>query len=142
MTAKEYLKAYAATKDQADAIEERIKQLRELRERVQAVRHNGMPKARKRTDLSDAEVSIDELIEMYIGKIASYIGQETEILERIDRISEADERTVLMFRYVNNKDKSGKKLTWDEIADKIPCTKRTAQYIHGRALKNFPMDDL
>ena len=142
MTAKEYLKAYAATKDQADAIEERITQLRELRERVQAVRHNGMPKARKRTDLSDAEVSIDELIEMYIGKIASYIGQETEILERIDRISEADERTVLMFRYVNNKDKSGKKLTWDEIADKIPCTKRTAQYIHGRALKNFPMDDL
>lgn len=142
MTAKEYLKAYAATKDQADAIEERITQLRELRERVQAVRHNGMPKARKRTDLSDAEVSIDELIEMYIGKIASYIGKETEILERIDRISEADERTVLMFRYVNNKDKSGKKLTWDEIADKIPCTKRTAQYIHGRALKNFPMDDL
>ena len=129
MTAKEYLKGYAATKDQADAIEERITQLRELRERVQAVRHNGMPKARKQTDLSDAEVSIDELIEMYISRIASYIGQ-------------ADERTVLMFRYVNNKDKSGKKLTWDEIADKIPCTKRTAQYIHGRALKNFPMDDL
>ena len=42
MTAKEYLKGYAATKDQADAIEERITQLRELRERVQAVRHNGI----------------------------------------------------------------------------------------------------
>ena len=105
MTAKEYLKGYAATKDQADAIEERITQLRELRERVQAVRHNGMPKARKQTDLSDAEVSIDELIEMYISRIASYIGQEADILERIDRIKEADERTVLMFRYVNNKDK-------------------------------------
>ena len=142
MTAKEYLKGYAATKDQADAIEERITQLRELRERVQAVRHNGMPKARKQIDLSDAEVSIDELIEMYISRITSYIGQEADILERIDRISEADEKTVLMFRYVNNKDKSGKKLTWDEIADKIPCTKRTAQYIHDRALKNFPMDDL
>lgn len=142
MTAKEYLKGYAATKDQADAIEERITQLRKLRERVQAVRHNGMPKTRKQTDLSDAEVSIDELIEMYISRIVSYIGQEADILERIDRISEADERTVLMFKYVNNKDKSGKKRTWDEIADKIPCTKRTAQYIHGRALKNFPMDDL
>ena len=42
MTAKEYLKGYAATKDQADAIEERITQLRELRERVQAVRFAGV----------------------------------------------------------------------------------------------------
>ncbi len=141
MTAKDYLKSYVAEKDQADACQKRIKYLEDMKKRVKAVRYTGMPKAGNQGDLSDAEAYIDELMDKYVSIILSYIGKEADILDRINRMEKAEEREVLMWRYINNRDRDGRKLTWDDIAAKIPCSRRTAENYHGRALQNFPMDD-
>lgn len=141
MTAKDYLKSYVAEKDQADACQKRIEYLEDMKKRVKAVRYTGMPKGSHQGDLSDTEAVIDELMDKYIRIILSYVGKEADILERINRIERPEEREVLMWRYINNRDKDGKKLTWNDIANKIPCSRRSAENYHGRALKNFPMDD-
>lgn len=141
MTAKEYLKRYAAEKKEADTIEERIRELREKREHVQAVRFSGTPRTKQTKDLSGAEAAIDRLVRTYEEKILSYVGKEARIIETIDRMTESEERKVLMLKYVLDiNPATGKKWTWYEIAEEIPCSKRTAQYIHGRALLHFPID--
>lgn len=139
MTAKDYLKAYQAEKREADVIERRIEELERKKKSVQAIRHSGMPRAHEQRDLSDAEASIDELIEKYLQKIMAYIGKETEILGKLEEMKDAEERTVIMLKYVNNKGITSRFLTWYEIAEIMNVSKRTAQYIHGRALQHFPM---
>ena len=141
MTAKEYLKRYAAEKREADIIEARIKELRGRREHIQSVRYSDMPHSGKVKDLSEAEAQIDELVEKYEQKILSYITKEAHILEAIDRMTEWEERKTLMLKYVmDTNPATGKSWTWYEIAEEIACSKRTAQYIHGRALLHFHME--
>lgn len=139
MTAKEYLKAYQAEKLEADAIGRRIKDLERKKQSLEGVRYTWMPKHREQRDLSDPEASIGELTDKYIAKISSYISKEAEIIDRLEKMQDPEERTVIMLRYINSRDASGKPLTWYDIADQMNVSKRTAQYIHGRALQHFPM---
>lgn len=139
MTAKEYLKAYQAEKLEADAIEKRIKELERRKQSLEGVRYTWAPKHRERKDLSDPEASIGELVEKYIKKITAYMGKEADILDRLERMKDPEERTVLLLRYINSKNDSGLPLTWYDIAERMNVSKRTAQYIHGRALRHFPM---
>ena len=140
MTAKEYLKTYQGEKKEADAIEARIMELERKKKRVKAVSHTGVPGSRNRKDLSDAEVAIEELVESYMRVIAAYVTKEADILEKLELMQEAEERTVLMLKYISDKDeRTGRALTWYDIAERMNVSKRTAQYIHGRALQHFPL---
>lgn len=140
MTAKEYLKTYKGEKKEADAIEARIMELERKKKRVKAVSHTGVPGSRNRKDLSDAEVAIEELVESYMRVITAYITKEADILEKLELMQEAEERTVLMLKYISDKDeRTGRALTWYDIAERMNVSKRTAQYIHGRALQHFPL---
>ena len=140
MTAKEYLKTYQGEKKEADAIEARIMELERKKKRVKAVSHTGVPGSRNRKDLSDAEVAIEELVESYMRVITAYITKEADILEKLELMQEAEERTVLMLKYISDKDeRTGRTLTWYDIAERMNVSKRTAQYIHGRALQHFPL---
>lgn len=140
MTAKEYLKTYQGEKKEADAIEARIMELERKKKRVKAVSHTGVPGSRNRKDLSDAEVAIEELVESYMRVITAYITKEADILEKLELMQEAEERTVLMLKYISDKDeRTGRALTWYDIAERMNVSKRTAQYIHGRALQHFPL---
>ena len=130
MTAKEYLKTYQGEKKEADAIEARIMELERKKKRVKAVSHTG----------SDAEVAIEELVESYMRVITAYVTKEADILEKLELMQEAEERTVLMLKYISDKDeRTGRALTWYDIAERMNVSKRTAQYIHGRALQHFPL---
>lgn len=143
MTAKEYLKRYVAEKHEADVLEKRIKELQGKKMRLQAIRHSGTPKSRKQRDQSDAEAAIDELMEMYEGRILSYVGKETDILQRIGKMQDEEERRVLILKYITEINAvTGKRWTWYDIAEEISCSKRNAQYIHGRALQHFPIDEV
>ena len=83
---------------------------------------------------------LERLLEMAQGEyFAQVIDGERNMLYDTTYF---DTRSFDMYQEHQTGHTNRQKLTWDEIADKIPCTKRTAQYIHGRALKNFPMDDL
>ncbi len=140
MTAKEYLKTYQGEKKEADAIEARIMELERKKKRVKAVSHTGVPGSRNRKDLSDAEVAIEELVESYMRVITAYVTKEADILEKLELMQEAEERTVLMLKYISDKDeRTGRTLTWYDIAERMNVSKRTAQYIHGRALQHFPL---
>ena len=88
----------------------------------------------------DPLLTIDELTERYEAKISAYIGKEAYILDKLDEMNDAQERTVLTLRYIESKNRSGEPLTWWDIAERMDCGKRKAQYIHGRALQNFPME--
>ena len=140
MTAKEYLKTYQGETKEADAIEARIMELERKKKRVKAVSHTGVPGSRNRKDLSDAEVAIEELVESYMRVITAYVTKEADILEKLELMQEAEERTVLMLKYISDKDeRTGRALTWYDIAERMNVSKRTAQYIHGRALQHFPL---
>ena len=140
MTAKEYLKTYQGEKKEADAIEARIMELERKKKRVKAVSHTGVPGSRNRKDLSDAEVAIEELVESYMRVITAYVTKEADILEKLELMQEAEERTVLMLKYISDRDeRTGRTLTWYDIAERMNVSKRTAQYIHGRALQHFPL---
>jgi len=140
MTAKEFLKAYRAEKIEAGAYEERIAELKSLRGSIRANRADIAPKAKRKRELLDPLLAIDELTERYEAKVSAYIGKEAYILDRLGEMDDALERTVLTLRYVKNKNSSGEPLTWWDIAERMDCGKRKAQYIHGRALQHFPMD--
>ena len=72
--------------------------------------------------------------------ITAYVTKEADILEKLELMQEAEERTVLMLKYISDKDeRTGRALTWYDIAERMNVSKRTAQYIHGRALQHFPL---
>lgn len=136
MTAKEYLNRYLMEKAAADALERRIGELRQKKERLSACRYSGMPGRRENGDGSDAVVAIEGLIEKYESVVLAYVAREAHILEELDRMDK-DEKTVLLYRYIRNRKPNGEAYTWYEIAEMVPCHKRTAQNLHGRALQHF-----
>ena len=134
MTAKEYLRSFARRKIDTEVLEERIGELKQRKTQLSAVKHSGLPRAKKQMDLSDAEAAIDSLIREYEQDIAKRMREESRIRERIDKMPDPEERKVLRLVYVLDK-----KLTWYEIAEEMSVSKRTAQNIHGRALQHFGM---
>lgn len=141
MTAKEFFKAYWAEKKEADAMERRLKELRRKKESLQAVRHRETPAGHDRKDLSDPIAAIDELTEMYMRKVSAYMGKEAWILDKLEEMDDADERTVLILRYnVEGKGNGNRPMSWYDIAEQMHYSKRKVQYIHGDALQHFPME--
>ena len=134
MTAKEYLRSFARRKIDTEVLEERIGELKQRKTQLRAVKHLGLPRAKKQMDLSDAEAAIDSLIREYEQDIAKRMREESRIRERIDKMPDPEERKVLRLVYILDK-----KLTWYEIAEEMSVSKRTAQNIHGRALQHFGM---
>lgn len=134
MTAKEYLRSFARRKTDTEVLEERIGELKQRKTQLRAVKHPGLPRAKKQMDLSDAEAAIDSLIREYEQDITRRMREESRIRARIDEMPDPEERKVLRLVYVLDK-----KLTWYEIAEEMSVSKRTAQNIHGRALQHFGM---
>ena len=134
MTAKEYLRSFARRKIDTEVLEERIGELKQRKTQLRAVKHSGLPRAKKQMDLSDAEAAIDSLIREYEQDITRRMREESRIRERIDKMPDPEERKVLRLVYILDK-----KLTWYEIAEEMSVSKRTAQNIYGRALQHFGM---
>lgn len=132
MTAKEYLRSFARKKADTDLLMARIEELKRKKEQLHAVKHSGLPRAKKQTDLPEAETALDSLIREYEADAVECASEESRIRERISRIPEPEERKVLRLVYITDR-----KMTWYEIAEELNVSKRTAQNIHGRALLHF-----
>ena len=135
MTAKEYLLRYHTAYREAKDTEVRMAQIRLKYSAPAAIEYSDMPKAHSSEhDLSDYIVKMDELTDRLISKYTRCMAIEADILERLDRMEKQEEREVLRMRYID-----GKK--WEEIADRIGTVTRNIYFIHGRALRNFPLPD-
>ena len=134
MTAKEYLQQYRHIQREIEDIDRRMAQIRLKYAAPSAINYSDMPKAHNSEhDLSDYIVKMDELTDYMISKYTRLRGIEVDIYMRVDRMENQRERELLRFRYIDG-------MTWTEIADALDTTERTVYFIHGRALRHFPMD--
>ena len=134
MTAKEYLHQYRNIQREIEDIDRRMAQIRLKYAAPSAINYSDMPKAHNSEhDLSDYIVKMDELTDYMISKYTRLRGIEVDIYMRVDRMENQRERELLRFRYIDG-------MTWTEIADALDTTERNVYFIHGRALRHFPMD--
>ena len=134
MTAKEYLHQYRNIQREIEDIDRRMAQIRLKYVAPSAINYSDMPKAHNSEhDLSDYIVKMDELTGYMISKYTRLRGIEVDIYMRVDRMENQRERELLRYRYIDG-------MTWTEIADALDITERNVYFIHGRALRHFPMD--
>ena len=134
MTAKEYLHQYRNIQREIEDIDRRMAQIRLKYAAPSAINYSDMPKAHNSEhDLSDYIVKMDELTDYMISKYTRLRGIEVDIYMRVDRMENEKEREHLRYRYIDG-------MTWTEIADALDTTERNVYFIHGRALRHFPMD--
>ena len=134
MTAKEYLQQYRHIQREIEDIDRRMVQIRLKYAAPSAINYSDMPKAHNSEhDLSDYIVKMDELTDYMISKYTRLRGIEVDIYMRVDRMENQKERELLRYRYIDG-------MTWTEIADALDTTERNVYFIHGRALRHFPMD--
>ena len=134
MTAKEYLQQYRHIQREIEDIDRRMAQIRLKYAAPSAINYSDMPKAHNsKHDLSDYIVKMDELTDYMISKYTRLRGIEVDIYMRVDRMENQKERELLRFRYIDE-------MTWTEVADALGTTERNVYFIHGRALRHFPMD--
>lgn len=134
MTAKEYLQQYRHIQREIEDIDRRMAQIRLKYAAPSAINYSDMPKAHNSEhDLSDYIVKMDELTDYMISKYTRLRGIEVDIYKRVDSMENQKERELLRYRYIDG-------MTWTEIADALDTTERNVYFIHGRALRHFPMD--
>ncbi len=134
MTAKDYLKQYQNIKREIEDIDRRMAQIRLKYAAPSAINYSDMPKAHNSEhDLSDYVSKMDELTDYMISKYTRLRGIEVDIYKRVDRMENQQERELLRYRYIDG-------MSWTKIADALLTTERNAYFIHGRALRHFPMD--
>lgn len=134
MTAKEYLLQYRTVQREIEDLDYRMAQLRLKYAAPSAINYSDMPKAHNSEhDLSDYVAKMDEMTDYMISKYTRLRGVEVDIYLRLDRMENQDERELLRYRYIDG-------LTWVQIADRLHTVERNVYFIHGRALRNFPMD--
>ena len=134
MTAKEYLLQYQHIQREIEDIDRRMAQVRLKYAAPSAINYSDMPKAHNSNhDLSDYVAKMDELTDYMISKYTRLRGIEIDIYMRVDRMENQQERELLRYRYIDG-------MTWTQVADAMLTTERNVYFIHGRALKHFPMD--
>lgn len=79
---------------------------------------------------ADTIVKAESHLESLRANITRLYRIREQILAVIEKIPDSRYKTVLIERYING-------MTFDEIADTIGRTRRTAERIHGEALKMF-----
>ena len=136
MTVKEYLLRYQAAKREARDTELRLTQLRLKYAAPGAIQYSDMPKAHNTEhDLSDYAAKLDGLTDQLVKYYSKCIGIEADILDRLSRMADQEEREVLRYRYIDG-------MKWEDIACLVPCNLRTIYKIHGRALMHFPKEGI
>ncbi len=126
---KEYLRGYEKALRQMERSELRIKEMR-LNRIFPSVINDGMPHTSGQSDLSEYAALLDQEERRYIKYRYQRIRKCKEITDRIEQLSDEDEKDVLMCRYI-------KLMKWEDIAVKMGFSWKWVHKIHSRALKNF-----
>lgn len=77
--------------------------------------------------LGDAVAKIVDLENEINEAVGRYVDIKRSINALLECMNDPDEITVIHMLYYEGK-------TWREIAEKLICSERNAQYVHGRAL--------
>ena len=126
---KEYLDGYRKCVRQLDRLNEELSEIR-INKMFPSLIQYGMPHAHTTTDLSGYAARIDKIERKIVKARYQKINKLKNIRDRIERMSDENEKDVLFYRYI-------KGMKWEEIAVKMMYTYRNVTKIHGRALKNF-----
>lgn len=130
MTAREWLSRYRQAWKEAEDIELRLTQIRLKYTTAGAIQYSDMPKAHRKTDLSDYAAEIERYEGILIAKYQKCIGIEIEIYQAIDNLKSENERIVLRAIYIDGKH-------YREIAEMVPCVVRSVHRYHQRGLSHI-----
>ena len=112
-----------------------------LQEQIDALRNDqtspvglgdGMPHGSTLSDLSTYAAQLDELQRKQKKEAESQMVLYNEILQHIEQLLNADEKDVLIRRYLIGQH-------WAKIADEMGYSYRHITRLHGQALKNFSL---
>lgn len=128
-TKKKYLQGYEKAKKQMERSEIRIHEMR-MNQLYPSMVTDGMPHASGCADLSKYASLLDEEERKYIKARYLRMKRCQEIMDKIERMENEDEKDVLVYRYIKLWD-------WGKIASKIGVCLRRVHYIHSDALNHF-----
>ena len=126
---KWYLKGYERAVRQMQRSELRIRELR-LNRICPAVIVDGMPHTSGGSDLSDFVAELDREERKYMKARYLRIKLCREIMDKIERLPNEDEKDVLAFRYI-------KLMKWEDICVEMGFSWQHTHRIHANALKHF-----
>ena len=128
---KKYLQSYNDYKEEAKRLEEQLEEVK-MGKILPSMVGSDMPSSHNQKDLSDYIVQCDELIEKIIKKRKQAIERFTEVQQKIEKMKNENEKTVLTLRYL-------KKCKWTKIACEIGVEWAQVHRIHAKALEHFEM---
>ena len=128
---KWYLRGYERAVRQMQRGELRIRELR-LNGICPAVIADGMPHASGVSDLSDFVAELDREERKYMRARYLRVKLCREIMDKIERLPNEDEKDVLAFRYI-------KLMKWEDICEEMGFSWNGIHKLHSRALNHFVM---
>lgn len=128
---KKYLMQYQNAKKRVALLQEQIDALRNDQTSPVGL-GDGMPHGSILSDLSTYAAQLDELQRKQKKEAESQMVLYNEILQHIEQLLNADEKDVLIRRYLIGQH-------WAKIADEMGYSYRHITRIHGQALKNFSL---
>ncbi len=129
---KEYLKQYGEAVRQMARSELIINELR-MNKMHPGLVLDGSPSGSARSDLSAYAVKLEEETETYLKARYHRIRLCTEIRDRIEAMTDEDEKDILTYRYIKLMRWEGK----NGICKKMGISERGAYRLHGQALQHF-----
>ena len=127
---KEYLNQYRHLVKEQEEIEQLLADLLHDYALPKSPNLDPMPKIMKPHDLSDYVAKHDELLRQLRNIKSERWFMQTEILDRIEEMTDARERRLIVLRYL-------KGMNFRQIADVLCCSEDHALHIHGSALRHF-----
>ena len=126
-----YLRGYERAVRQMQRSELRIRELR-LNRICPAVIADGMPHVSGGSDLSDFAAKLDREERRYMKARYLRVKLCREIMDKIERLPNEDEKDVLVFRYI-------KLMKWEDICVEMGFSWKQVHRIHSKALTDFKM---
>lgn len=126
---KEYLRGYEKAVRQMERSELKIREMR-LNRICPPVINDGMPHASSQNDLSSYAVLLEQEEKRYMWYRYQRVQKCKEITDRIEQLSDEDEKDVLIYRYI-------KLMKWEDICVKMSFSWKWVHKIHSRALNHF-----
>ena len=130
---KEYLKGYERAVRQMQRHEERIRELR-LERLPSGINMDGMPHAHNGSDLSSYAALLDQEEGRYMQARYKRAQLCKEITDKIEAMTNEDEKDVLMYRYI-------RLMKWEDICVKMNFSWQWIHKIHAKALRNFEIHE-
>ena len=127
---KRILWSYIRIKKQIKAEYDELDELVTL---IKSPNLDGMPSAPNQTDLSNFVVRKEAILSRISNNLSRMEAALREINDALDRMTNENERTVLILRY-----KKG--MTFEKVAEEMDYTWRHILNIHGNALSHFMED--